>query len=89
MGWCYDWMCHTRMIHHWLRPGLEFVTSTSFYVMEVLHPCMLSKNRSESSNTNMCLHDSLGSDRSCRKTHGASGMKSGTLSTIVHSPNSK
>ena len=55
----------------------------------VLHHGMLSKDRSESSNTNMCLHDSLGSEHSRRKTHGASGMKSGTLSTIVHSPNSK
>ena len=78
MGWFYDWMCHTRMVHHWLMPGLESVISTLLNVMVVLHHCMLSKDRSESSNTNMCLHDSLGSEHSCRKTHGANGMKSGT-----------
>ena len=78
MGWCYDWMCHAQTVHHWLRPGLESVTSTLLYVMVVLHPCMLSKDRSESSNTNMCLHDSLGSQNSSRKTHGVNGMKSGT-----------
>ena len=58
MGWFYDWMCHTRMVHHWLRPGLESVHPPH----SVLHHCMLSKDRYESSNTNMCFHDSLGGD---------------------------
>ena len=78
-------MCHTRMVHHWLRPGLESVTPTLLHVMVVLLHCMLSKDRSESSNTNMCLHDSLGGEHSSKKTHGTSGMKS----DIVHSQNSK
>ena len=58
--------------------GSSFYILPQHHVMVVLHHCMLSKDRSESSNTNMCPHDSLGSEHSSRKTHGANGMKSGT-----------
>ncbi len=34
----------------------------------------------------MCNHDNLGNENSRLKTDGANGLKSGTLSIIMHSP---